>query len=241
MVVDDTGAGRHIPTVNGIRTITVDLDDTLWEIHPVIRRAEQRLRSWLTQHYPRITEMFAPQDIAEVRARVLEAHRDMAHDLTFIRHTVLTKVASAAGYTDFLIEEAFAVFDDARNEVELFPEARPALRALRERYTVIAVTNGNAKLDKIGIDDLFDGHINAAAAGAAKPERRIFDAAVEAGGASADETLHVGDHPLYDIQGARDAGLRTVWVNRNSDRWPSEFAAPDIEVRHVGELHELLP
>ena len=185
----------------------------------------------------RVHEAYA----AEVRARVLETRRDMAHDLTFIRHTVLTEMASAAGYTDFLIEEAFAVFDDARNEVELFPEARPALRALRERYTVIAVTNGNAKLDKIGIDDLFDGHINAAAAGAAKPERQIFDAAVEAGGASANETLHVGDHPLYDIQGARDAGLRTVWVNRNSDSWPSEFAAPDIEVRHVGELHELLP
>lgn len=241
MDVDDTGAGIHIPTVKGIRTITVDLDDTLWEIHPVIRRAEQRLRDWLGQNYPRITEMFAAPDVAEVRARILGTHAGMAHDLAFIRRTVLTEMASAAGYTDFLLEEAFAVFDDARNDVDLFPETRPALLALRERYTVIAVTNGNAKLEKIGIDDLFDDHINAATAGAAKPERPIFDAAVQAGGARADETLHVGDHPLYDVHGAREAGLRTVWVNRNGDRWPDEYAAPDIEVRHVGELHELLP
>ena len=223
-----------------IRTITVDLDDTLWEIYPVIRRAEQRLRDWLEQHYPRITEMFALEDIAEVRTRVLEMHADMAHDLTFVRRTLLMEMAMAAGYRNFLVDDAFAVFEEARNDVEVFPEVRPALRALRERYTLIAVTNGNANLHKIGIADLFDDHVNAAAVGAAKPDRPIFDAAVQAGGASAAETLHVGDHPLYDVHGAREAGLRTVWVNRNGTAWPDDFAVPDIEVRDVGELHEHL-
>jgi putative hydrolase of the HAD superfamily len=122
----------------------------------------------------------------------------------------------------------------------MFPEARPALVALRQRYTLISVTNGNASLEKIGIDDLFDGHINAAMAGAAKPARPIFDVAVQAGGAAPHETLHVGDHPLYDVHGAREAGLRTAWVNRNDDAWPDEYAAPDIEVRDVGELAEML-
>jgi putative hydrolase of the HAD superfamily len=240
MTVHHTGAGRLVPNVKEIRTITVDLDDTLWEIYPVIRRAEQRLRDWLEQHYPRITEMFALEDIAEVRARVLEMHADMSHDLTFVRRTLLMEMATAAGYTNFLVDDAFAVFEEARNDVEVFPEVRPALRALRERYTLIAVTNGNANLHKIGIADLFDDHVNAAGVGAAKPDRPIFDAAVQAGGASAAETLHVGDHPLYDVHGAREAGLRTVWVNRNDASWPHEFAAPDIEVRHVGELHERL-
>jgi putative hydrolase of the HAD superfamily len=241
MAYDHTGAGRLVPTVNGIRTITVDLDDTLWEIYPVIRRAEHRLRDWLAQHYPRITEKFALEDVAEVRARVLAMHADMAHDLTFVRRTLLMEMATAAGYTNFLVDDAFGVFEEARNDVELFPEVRPALRALGERYTLIAVTNGNADLRKIGIDDLFDDHVNAVTAGAAKPDRPIFDAAVQAGGASAAETLHVGDHPLYDVHGAREAGLRTVWVNRNDDAWPGEFVAPDIEVRDVGELHERLP
>jgi putative hydrolase of the HAD superfamily len=240
MNVDHTDAGRLVPNVKEIRTITVDLDDTLWEIYPVIRRAEQRLRDWLEQHYPRITEMFALEDIAEVRARVLEMHADMAYDLTFVRRTLLTEMATAAGYNKFLVDDAFAVFEEARNDVEVFPEVRPALRALRERYTLIAVTNGNANLHKIGIADLFDDHVNAAAVGAAKPDRPIFDAAVQAGGASAAATLHVGDHPLYDVHGAREAGLRTVWVNRNDAAWPDEFAVPDIEVRNVGELHEHL-
>ena len=61
-----------------------------------------------------------------------------------------------------------------------------------------------------------------------------LDAAVEAGCASAGETLHVGDHPWFDVHGARQAGLRTAWVNRNEQPWPDEYEAPDVEVRHVG-------
>jgi putative hydrolase of the HAD superfamily len=237
MVVDHYATGKcEASSVNGIRTITLDLDDTLWEIHPVIRRAEEHLYAWLGENYPRITEQFDRAAMREIRARVLQEHADRAHDLTFLRQTVLMEVATASGYREFLIDEAFAVFDEVRNDVEMFPESRPALLALRERFTLIAVTNGNANLEKIGIGDLFDGHINAAMVGAAKPERPIFDAAVQAGGAAAEQTLHVGDHPLYDVHGAREAGLRTVWVNRGGDDWPDEYIRPDVEVQHVGEL-----
>jgi putative hydrolase of the HAD superfamily len=240
MAYDHTVATSRIPTVKGIRTITVDLDDTLWEIHPVIQRAERRLYEWLGEYYPRITARFSVEAMRTLRDDVMEEHRDKLHDLTLIRRAVLTRAANAAGYTEFRLEEAFAVFDEVRNDVDLFPEARPALMALRERFTVIAVTNGNANLEKIGIGDLFDAHVNAAMAGAAKPHRPIFDAAVKAGRASAEETLHVGDHPFYDVHGAREAGLRTVWVNRNGDSWPQDYDEADLEIRHVGELPELM-
>jgi len=226
--------------VNGIRTITLDLDDTLWEIHPVIHRAEARLYAWLDDNYPDITRMFAKEDLRILRRQVVEKHSDKVHDLTFLRYTVLTEAATAAGYTEFAVDEAFAVFDEVRNDVDLFPEARPTLVALAARFTLIALTNGNANLAMIGIDDLFDGHVNAAMAGAAKPARPIFDAAVLEGGASAAETLHVGDHPLYDVHGAREAGLRTAWVNRNRDAWPDDYDRPDVEVHNVGELLALL-
>ncbi|MGB5511444.1 MAG: HAD family hydrolase [Woeseiaceae bacterium] len=226
--------------MNNIRTITLDLDDTLWAIHPVIKRAEEQLYAWMSDNYPRITELFDPDDLLEVRAKVMAEHKDRSHDLTFLRRTILARLGAAAGYGEHYVDEAFAVFIEARNEVTLFPEARPALEALGEHFAIIAVTNGNADLEKIGIRELFDDVISAARVGAAKPERLIFDMAVKAGGASADRTLHVGDHPLYDVHGARDAGLRAVWVNRNGDDWPGEYHAPDGEVQHVGELRNLL-
>ncbi|MGB5624815.1 MAG: HAD family hydrolase [Woeseiaceae bacterium] len=226
--------------MNDIRTITLDLDDTLWAIHPVIRRAEERLYAWIGENYPRITEQFEPADIWEMRSEVIAEHSERAHDLTFLRRTVLSRIGQVAGYDDSYVDDAFAVFDEARNNVTLFPEARPALVSLRERFVLIAVTNGNANLEKIGIRDLFDGVVSAAMAGAAKPDRPIFDMAVALGGASAEQTLHVGDHPLYDVHGARDAGLRAVWVNRNGDEWPDDYHLPDAEVQNVGELDDLL-
>jgi putative hydrolase of the HAD superfamily len=226
--------------VNGIRTITLDLDDTLWEIHPVIRRAERVLRAWMTEHYPRIVEMYAREDVMALRAQVVEEFEDRIHDLTFIRRTVLARMSDAAGYDAVFVDEAFEVFDRERNTLELFPEVLPALQSLSRRYTLVAVTNGNARLDRIGIDDLFDDFVSARTAGAAKPARVIFDAAVDAGGAGAHETLHVGDHPEYDVDGARAAGLRTAWMNRNGHAWPDELALPNVVINDLMQLDRLL-
>ena len=117
-----------------IRTITLDLDDTLWEIHPVIRRAEQRLYEWLGENYPRITGMYEPSDLREVRSQVIIEFADRSHDLTFLRQTVLGRVGVAAGYSTDFIDEAFSVFDAARNDVDIFPEVIPALEALNENF-----------------------------------------------------------------------------------------------------------
>ena len=223
-----------------IRTITLDLDDTLWDITPVIRRAETRLREWLAEQYPRIVEMHQPEDVAELRARVVAEFHDRSHDLTFVRRTVLARMGVAAGYEDDFVDEAFAVFDEERNKVELFPEVRPALQSLASRYTLVAVTNGNARLERIGIDHLFHAVVSARSAGAAKPARPIFDAAVSAGGAAAHETLHVGDHPEFDVDGARAAGLAAVWLNRNGHEWPDGLKPPDRTISNLSELDEIL-
>jgi len=223
-----------------IRTITIDLDDTLWPIAPVIARAEKRMRDWLAKHYPRVTEMFSPEAMMEIRAEVIEQHGNRIHDLMFMRRTVLGRVSEAAGYGTDLVDDAFAIFTEERNIVDVFPDVRPTLSALKSSYALIAVTNGNADLDKIGLRDLFDEVVSAAQAGAAKPSPEIFDQAVRAGGAQAQQTLHVGDHPEADVHGARQAGLKAVWVNRNGDGWPEELPEPDGIIEDIASLAGLL-
>ena len=226
--------------MNGIRTITLDLDDTLWEIGPVLRRAERVLRAWMADHYPRVVERFAVEDVVELRAQVFAEYRDRTHDLTFMRRTVLGRMGKAAGYGGVFVDEAFEVFDRERNTLELFPEVLPALQSLSDRYALVAVTNGNARLDRIGIDHLFEDFVSARIAGAAKPAQTIFDAAVSAGGAAARETLHVGDHPELDVDGARAAGLKTAWMNRKGHDWPHGIPSPDVVVGDLMELERLL-
>ena len=223
-----------------IRAITLDLDDTLWAIEPVIVRAEKALYAWLQENYPRITERFSPQDLVQMREVIVTEYRDKGHDFTFLRRRVLGQVGAAAGYGEAPVDGAMALFSAYRNDVELFPEVRPALSALGEKYRLIAVTNGNANLDTIGIRDLFDGVVSASSAGAAKPAREIFDVAAKAGGAANHETLHVGDHPEADVVGASEAGLKSVWVNRHGADWPDHLRRPDGIVKDVGELLALL-
>lgn len=223
-----------------IHTITLDLDDTLWAIHPVIERAEAGLYGWLHEHYPRVTEIFSQADIADLRLNIAREYPRMGHDFTFLRRAALARLGNAAGYGDTLVAAAMRVFEALRNDVEVFPEVRPALDALRKNYCVIAVTNGNANLDTIGIRDLFHEVVSAASAGSAKPARAIFDVAVEVGGAPAEQTLHVGDHPEVDVVGANNAGLKSVWVNRNGSDWPDHLQRPDAIVADISGLLSLL-
>lgn len=223
-----------------IRTITLDLDDTLWPIAPVIERAERRLYAWLHEHYPRITERFPAPSLLRLRQEIVLEHPDKGHDYYFLRRAVLRHIGEQAGYGSAYIDDAMEVFHAERNAVELYPDVRPSLEALGRHYRIVAVTNGNANLERIGIGDLFDEVVSAANAGVAKPAREIFEVAVEAGGASAHETLHVGDHPEIDVIGASAAGLRAAWINRNGHEWPRQLQQPDAIVRDVGELLAIL-
>jgi putative hydrolase of the HAD superfamily len=63
---------------------------------------------------------------------------------------------------------------------------------------------------------------------------------VQAGGADLQQTVHVGDHPEFDVQGARSAGLHSIWVNRSGQPWPGELRRPDGIVSHIGQIQGLL-
>lgn len=223
-----------------IRTITLDLDDTLWAIAPVIERAERELWRWLGEHYPRVVAHWDASSLAALRQEIVAEHADRAHDLRFLRRTVMARMAREAGYGDELVDPAFAVFDEYRNRVTLFPDVLPGLGRLAGDFRLVALTNGNASLARIGIRHLFDDVVTAVDAGAAKPARRIFDAVCERAGVEPAAVLHVGDHPEIDVAGARAAGLRAAWVNRHGAAWPDELPPPEATVTSLLELADWL-
>ena len=228
------------PAVRRIRALTLDLDNTLWDIDPVIHRAEETLWQWLGAYYPRIHERWSANDLIQLRHEIMDRHWDKHFDFRFLRKKVLEHVAVSSGYDAMLVEPAFEVFDDVRNDVELYPDVLAELEILFSRYTIVALTNGNSNLKKIGIRHLFHGVVTAVDAGAAKPSKRIFDVAIGEAGVQPDEILHVGDHPETDIDGGRQAGMRTAWINRNGEQWPDEIDQPDVVITDMTELRELL-
>ena len=225
---------------DGIRAVSLDLDDTLWAIGPVIERAERKLYDWLHEHYPRVADHTGRDTMHALRVAVMDEHPHRHHDYTFLRREMLLRLARAAGYQDEVADEAFAAFQSWRNELTPFDDVLPALEWLKDRYAVVALTNGNADLDVIGLGHLFDHVVTARAVGAAKPHPRMFEVALERLGLAAHEVLHVGDEPTDDIEGARSAGWRSVWMDRFGRSWPDGVAPADSRVRHLGELVDAL-
>ena len=216
--------------------LSFDLDDTLWPVGPVIAAAESALLSWLRERYPLTLSGHDLESLRALRAGVAQRFPERGHDLTFLRHRTLKDLFGAAGHAESLADEALEVFFSARNRVEFYDDVRPALNRLRSRYRLFAVSNGNADLQRCGIGDLFAGHVTASAAGAAKPDARIYAALLKMAGVGAARVLHIGDDPLADVVGATQAGMQAVWLNRDSREWPNSLAAPARTVSTLAEI-----
>jgi putative hydrolase of the HAD superfamily len=222
-----------------IRALTLDLDDTLWPIGPVMLRAEQRLDAWLRVHCPAVAEAWPVASMRALRDRVAAENPHLAHDFTGQRLLCLRAAMQPHGYGDGYVEAAFAEFYAARNEVECYSDALPGLERLAARFPLVSLSNGNADLARIGLARFFHFSISSRSFGKAKPAAEIFHAACAGLELDPFEVLHVGDDPLTDVAGARAAGMRSAWINRNGARW-TDAAPPDLIVRDLNELAQVL-
>ena len=82
----------------------------------------------------------------------------------------------------------------------------------------------------------FDVVVDSETAGYYKPDPRIFQRACDALSVPAGEAVMVGDTPETDVQGARRAGLRAVWLNRGHRDWPASLAGPEAVIGELGQL-----
>jgi putative hydrolase of the HAD superfamily len=223
-----------------VQAVILDLDDTLWEVGPVIVRAEHAMLDFLAERYPRVLELHTLDSMRELRARMALEHPAMRHDFTWLRLESLRRHAREAGYPAAMAEEVFAVFYRARNEVTLYDDVLPSLERLYSRFRLFAISNGNADLAAIGLARFFEHAIAARDAGVLKPDPRIFALLLQRAGIAAERALHAGDDVVADVEGARRAGITPVWVNRDGADWPAAVSPQPLTVRSLAELATLL-
>lgn len=123
-------------------------------------------------------------------------------------------------------EACFTAFFQAFAKKEawrLFDDVIPALDGLRARGVRLGVLSNwdyrlRALLDDFGLTPYFEVVLISSELGFAKPDRRIFQRAVECAGVPIEEIIHVGDDLQLDIEPARALGLRTHLVDRTGKR-----------------------
>jgi 2-haloacid dehalogenase len=120
----------------------------------------------------------------------------------------------------------------------LFPGALALLtHAASVSDRMAMVTNGigsvqRARLDRLGIADLFSATIISGEVGTSKPGRQIFDLTFEALDISPDRTVMIGDSLTSDIAGAANYGIDSIWLNRDG-RHPTGLGAAGPEPTFV--------
>ncbi|MFN7115719.1 MAG: YjjG family noncanonical pyrimidine nucleotidase [Saprospiraceae bacterium] len=124
----------------------------------------------------------------------------------------------------------------------LFPYTIEILEYLTSRgYVLHLVTNGfeqvqHRKLANCNLRAYFQEVITSEASNSLKPNRAIFDYALARSGAAVHESIMIGDNLDADIQGGRNAGLDTVFVNHLNIPVPIE---PTYTVHHLRELENI--
>jgi putative hydrolase of the HAD superfamily len=130
----------------------------------------------------------------------------------------------------------------------LFPDAIETLQVVRTCLSgrrIGIITNGpaevqTAKLELFALRPYVDFILISGVFGSAKPEIAIFAEALRLGKATPDEAVYIGDSPEYDIVGARNSGIRSIWVNRTGSGWSRADPAPDHEATDLEDVRRLL-
>lgn len=222
-----------------IRAISLDLDDTLWPIEPILQRVESSVDAWLQANCPEVARAWPIDALRLLREEIARENPDLAHDFRTQRRLTLRRAFAPFGLGEEWVDATYAVYVRVRNEVECYADTAPALAALAARVPLISISNGTAELDRVGLHEHFRFSISACDIGIAKPAPAIFLHACERLGVAPEHVLHVGDDPHADIAGARAAGMRTAWINRAGSTW-GETQSPDLEFRDLAELADWL-
>lgn len=145
-------------------------------------------------------------------------------------------VSNLAELTPAILRKARELMSQC--EFVLFPDALPAVKSLDERELKLGVlTNLDADLEplseRLGLAPFIDCIVTSGQVGFEKPQPQIFLAALERAGVEPAEAVHVGDQYRVDVEGARNAGIRPVLLDRDG-------AFPEItDCARISTLSEL--
>lgn len=219
-----------------IRGLLFDLDNTLMD------------RDWTFQEFSRqlARELLREQDqekLEQIVAYMIESDADGYRPKDGFFLELIERLPWRAKPE---LSELQAYYNEHyMKHARVMPHALDTLKACREAgYKLGLITNGlsavqHGKIDRLQLRFFFDAIVVSGDHGIQKPDRQIYELALNELGTAAEETLIIGDHPGNDIWGASRAGIRGIWLKRRHP-WPDTMT--DTAPLHaVDELDEVVP
>jgi YjjG family noncanonical pyrimidine nucleotidase len=174
--------------------------------------------------------------------RQVEAGRLKTADVKHERFRLLIKeLRSAHDYRE--VAEHYE--NGLVEHVDWYPGVKELLTDLKENFQLGIVTNGlssvqQAKYINLKIHELCECYVISELVGIAKPDKAIFDIALQQLNSHAHHTLMVGDSLVSDYAGAINARMDFCWINQHNASLPPNLTAPKFSVTSVHQLNEYL-
>lgn len=206
-----------------IQLLSFDLDDTLYDNKPVIAAAEQAMLTALHQHAPQ--SRHTDSDFWwQHRLQLARQTPAIRHDISRWRllgiEAGLVSLGLSRNQAETIAGQAFAAFLQQRTNINLHPAIVALLRQLALHYRLIAITNGNAQVAKMGVGDLFEFSLQAGPDGRMKPYSDLFLRAADQANVVPGAILHIGDSHRADVLGALNAGCQAAWLDLHRSNCP---------------------
>ena len=223
-----------------VKVLSFDLDDTLYDNKPVIAAAEQSMLTALAQHAP-FSQHLVSEFWWQHRRLLAKADPGIRHDIGRWRllgiEAGLVSLGLATKDAAAIAQTAYDAFLAERTRITLLPEVKQLLSALAQRYQLVAITNGNACIDKMGIGELFQFSLQAGPDGRMKPYADLYLAAAKRLQILPAHILHIGDSHRADVMGALNAGCQAAWLDHHQS---SVAVLPHIRLKRLTDLYQLL-
>lgn len=230
-----------------IKLVSFDLDDTLWDNLPIIIEAESDMVNWLEEHIPTFPDAYR-EKAHRYRAQITQNRPQIQYDMNKIRMSVLERVlhdcTSAKDEAYELARSALCIFHGRRNRFLLMEDAEEVLSNLSKKYYLASVTNGTSDIHRSTIGKYFDISLNAANVQAAKPNPIMFYTVLTQADVKPQEAVHIGDHPVDDIECASKIGMHTIQFHtlergRHRDVSPHASCVIDLLANIPNAIHEI--
>ncbi len=144
---------------------------------------------------------------------------------------------------EFLLELNDWFLEKTSTKRKLIDGAIELLEYLNSKYDVHMLSNGfeqvqYAKMRNSGVECYFKEVILSDHVGVNKPDKAIFDYAIEKTGALVCESIMIGDNLETDILGAKNYGMDQLYFNNNLNMCKN--CKPTYEVKSLGEIMTIL-
>lgn len=224
-----------------------DLDHTLWDFEANAKETLQELfelNSLAELNIPDFNEFFEKYSYHNTRLWDKYTKGLIKHEELKWKRMWLALLDFKIANEELSKKMAVQFLERLPLKKNLFPYTIEILTYLRNKgYQLHLITNGfditqKSKLENAGLTDFFVEVITSEASQSLKPNKEIFEYAIEKCGTSCNESIMIGDNLDADILGGMNAGLDTIFVNHlNIETAP--HIKPTYTIRHLEELEEI--